>query len=95
MNSPFERRVSRLERARPRQLEHDEDCEVTLERLTEMAFTAYRVAIDAGSADAAVKAVAQLSRMHARSALTRAHSRHMGAGRRDHTAMRRSNLEVL
>jgi hypothetical protein len=64
MNSTFERRVSRLERARSRQLEHDEDCEVTLARLTEMAFTAYRLAIENGSADAAVKAVAQLSRMH-------------------------------
>jgi hypothetical protein len=64
MNSTFERRVSRLERARPRQLESDENCEVTLGRLTEMAFTAYRLAIEDGSADAAVKAVAQLSRMH-------------------------------
>jgi hypothetical protein len=64
MNSPVERRVSRLERAWPRQLEHDEDYEVTLGRLTEMAFTAYRLAIQNGSADAAVKAVAQLSRMH-------------------------------
>jgi hypothetical protein len=64
MNSPLERRVSRLERAGPRQLEHDEDCEVTLGRLTEMAFTAYRLAIEHGSADAAVKAVTQLSRMH-------------------------------
>jgi hypothetical protein len=41
-----------------------EKCEVTLGRLTEMAFTAYRLAIENGSADAAVKAVAQLSRMH-------------------------------
>jgi hypothetical protein len=64
MNSTFERRVSRLERARSRQLEHDEGCEATLGRLTEMAFTAYRLAIEDGSADAAVKAVAQLSRMH-------------------------------
>jgi hypothetical protein len=38
--------------------------EVTLDRLTEMASTAYCVAIDAGSADAAVKPVAQLSWMH-------------------------------
>jgi hypothetical protein len=64
MNSPVERRVSRLERAWPRQLEHDKDCEVTLGRLTEMAFTAYCLAIQNGSADAAVKAVAQLSRVH-------------------------------
>jgi hypothetical protein len=64
MNSPVERRVSRLERAWPRQLEHDEDYEVALGRLTEMAFTAYRMAIQNGSADAAVKAVAQLSRMY-------------------------------
>jgi hypothetical protein len=64
MNIPFERRLSRLERARLRQLEHDEDYEVTLDRLTEMAFTAYGLAIENGSADAAVKAVAQLSRMH-------------------------------
>jgi hypothetical protein len=64
MRISFERRVGRLERARSRQLEHDEDCEVTLGRLTEMAFTAYRLAIENGSADAAVKAVAQLSRMH-------------------------------
>jgi hypothetical protein len=64
MNITFERRVSRLERARSRQLEHDEDYEVTLGRLTKMAFTAHRLAIENGSADAAVKAVAQLSRMH-------------------------------
>jgi hypothetical protein len=63
MNSPFERRVTRLERAWSRQLEH-EDCEVTLDRLTEMAFTAYRMALENGSADAAVKAIMQLSRMH-------------------------------
>jgi hypothetical protein len=64
MNITFERRVSRLERTRSRQLEHDEDYEVTLDRLTEMAFTAYRLAIENGSADAAAKAVAQLSKMH-------------------------------
>ena len=64
MNSPLERRVSRLERAWRRQLVLDKDWEVTLDRLTEMASTAYRVAIDAGSADAAVKAVVQLSWMH-------------------------------
>ena len=64
MNSTFERRVSGLERARSRQLEHDEECEVTLDRLTEMAFAAYRLAIGAGSPDAAIKAVVQLSRMH-------------------------------
>jgi hypothetical protein len=64
MNIPFERRVGRLERARSRQLELDEDCEVTLGRLTEVAFTAYRLAIENGSPDAAVKAVVQLSKMH-------------------------------
>ena len=64
MNSPLERRIRRLERVWPRQLEHDEDCEVTLDLLTKMAFTAYGIAINAGSADAAVKAVAQLSQMH-------------------------------
>jgi hypothetical protein len=64
MNITFERRVSRLERASSRQLGHDEDYEVTLDRLTEMAFSAYRLAIADGSADAAVKAVTQLSRMH-------------------------------
>jgi hypothetical protein len=64
MNSRLERRVSRLERTGSRQLEHDEDCEITVDRLTEMAFTAYRMATNTGSADAAVKAVAQLLRMH-------------------------------
>jgi len=64
MNSTFEHRVSRLERAWPRRLEHDEDCEITLDRLTKMAFTAYRMDTSTGSSDAAVKAVAQLSRMH-------------------------------
>ena len=69
MNSPLERRVSQLE---PDEAEAvgrctggaPEGCELTLDRLTEMAFDAYHMAIEAGSADAAVKAVAQLSRMH-------------------------------
>ena len=38
--------------------------EVTLDQLTEMTFAAYRLAIEHGSAKGAVKAVAQLSRMH-------------------------------
>jgi hypothetical protein len=35
-----------------------------LDQLTEMTFAAYRLAIGHGSAKGAVKAVAQLSRMH-------------------------------
>ena len=51
MNSTFARRVIRLERARSRELERDEQCDVTINRLMEMAFTAYRMAIAAGSAE--------------------------------------------
>jgi hypothetical protein len=46
---------------------HAEKCEITLDLLTEMTLGAYRAAMTDGSAkgaDAAVKAVAQLSRMH-------------------------------
>jgi len=38
--------------------------EVTLDQLTEMTIAAYRLAMQHGSAKGAVKAVAQLSRMH-------------------------------
>jgi Terminase small subunit len=53
------------------QQKHAEKCEITLDLLTEMTVEAYRTAMADGSAkgadaavDAAVKAVAQLSRMH-------------------------------
>jgi phage terminase small subunit len=49
------------------QQKHAEKCEITLDLLTEMTLEAYRAAMADGSArgaDAAVKAVAQLSRMH-------------------------------
>ena len=49
------------------QQKHAEKCEITLDLLTEMTLEAYRTAMADGSAkgaDAAVKAVAQLSRMH-------------------------------
>jgi phage terminase small subunit len=49
------------------QQKHAEKCEITLDLLTEMTLEAYRAAMadrSAKGADAAVKAVAQLSRMH-------------------------------
>jgi phage terminase small subunit len=49
------------------QQKHAEKCEITLDLLTEMTLEAYRTAMADGSprgADAAVKAVAQLSKMH-------------------------------
>jgi hypothetical protein len=49
------------------QQKHAEKCEITLDLLTEMTLKAYRAAMADGSAkgaDAAVKAVTQLSRMH-------------------------------
>jgi hypothetical protein len=49
------------------QQKHAEKCEITLDLLTEMTLEAYRAAMADGSAkgaDVAVKAVAQLSRMH-------------------------------
>jgi hypothetical protein len=49
------------------QQKHAEKCEITLDVLTAMTLDAYRPAMadrSAKGADAAVKAVAQLSRMH-------------------------------
>ena len=54
-------------RVKKRQAEVAQKLEITLERLTNMTLEAYRIATEDGSAkgaDAAVKAVAQLSRMH-------------------------------